>query len=88
MIESGLTLRKFAQALTESLPDFRISHATVYNWKSGKSEPDTDFLTLVASVYEDWRRAFALDVLAAKRPEVWGADGGIRVALEASSVIA
>lgn len=73
---SQLTLRGFSDALVENLHG-DLSHATIINWRDGKSEPDTDFLCLVLMRYRDWRFDFALKCLAAKKPEVWGEGGGI-----------
>ena len=77
---TGLTLRGFAEALTEKLmgdDDTTLSHQSVMNWRDGKMEPSTDFLTLILLSYRDWRFDFALSCLGVKRPEVWGQDGGI-----------
>jgi hypothetical protein len=83
---TGMTLRAFADALTCGLShdgDTGPSHATVINWRDGKTEPPTDLLTLILLRWRDWRFDFALECLATKRPEVWGENGGIwRVARE------
>jgi len=73
------TLRKFAEWLMEGLSkdgDGTISHPTIINWKNGKP-PATDLLEDLLSVYpaSDRRFCFALRMLAAKSPHVWGADG-------------
>jgi hypothetical protein len=73
------SLRKFADWLMEGLSkegDNTLSHASVINWASGKA-PQTDFLQDMLSVYEpgDRRFRFALKMLAAKSPHVWGFDG-------------
>lgn len=72
-------LRKFAAWLMESMTkegDGSISPATVMNWQKGKP-PATDFLEDMLSVYpvSDRRFWFALKMLAAKSPHVWGEDG-------------
>jgi hypothetical protein len=45
----------------------------VTNWCSGKTSPSTDFLLICAVVYTDYRRAWAIDCLKAKLPEVFEA---------------
>jgi hypothetical protein len=77
LVHQGLTLRDFAAALSQDLGDgFKITHPTVINWRDGKTLPETDFLALVAIRYRDWRRDFALECLALKKPEVWSEPGG------------
>lgn len=77
----GTSLRGFANILTESLPNIEITHATIINWKKGKTEPETDFLEAMLVAYDptDWRFDFALACLAAKSPLVWGVDGVVWV---------
>jgi hypothetical protein len=73
------SLRKFAEWLMEGMSkegDGTVSHATIINWKNGKT-PSTDFLEDMLSVYpvSDRRFHFALRMLAAKSPHVWGFGG-------------
>jgi len=73
------SLRKFAEWLMESMAksgDGTVSHVSIANWKKGKP-PETDFLEDMLSVYpaSDRRFWFALRLLAAKSPHVWGDDG-------------
>lgn len=73
------SLRKFAAWLMQGLSkdgDMTISHNTIVNWQNGKP-PATDFLEDLISVYpaSDRRFLFALRMLAAKSPHVWGTDG-------------
>lgn len=73
------SLRKFAQWLMESMSkegDGTVSHTTISNWKNGKP-PETDFLEDMLGVYpaSDRRFVFALRMLGAKSPHVWGDDG-------------
>jgi hypothetical protein len=77
MDQQGMTLRGFAEALSERLPGEEIGHSTVVNWREGKTAPTTDFLVTVLMRYRDWRFDFALECLAEKRPEVWGPQGEI-----------
>lgn len=67
----SLTQQKFAEEVTASLVNTEISRVSVTNWCNGKSSPSTDFLLLCAVVYEDWRRAWAMDCLKVKLPEIF-----------------
>lgn len=73
--------RAFREYLQESLsPDSETyirSHGTIINWRKHGKLPPTDFLEDVLSVYDpsDRRFRFALRMLAAKSPHVWGFDG-------------
>jgi hypothetical protein len=73
------SLRKFAEWLMQGLSkdgDGKVSHTTIVNWKNGKP-PSTDFLEDMLNVYpaSDRRFHFALRMLAAKSPHVWGFGG-------------
>jgi hypothetical protein len=73
------SLRKFTDWLTEGMSqagDTVVSHTSVMNWQNGKP-PATDFLEDMLSVYpvSDRRFLFALRMLAAKSPHVWGFGG-------------
>jgi len=75
------SLRKFADWLMESMSkddDGTVSHNSIANWKNGKP-PATDFLEDMLSVYpaSDRRFVFALRMLAAKAPHIWGEDGTV-----------
>jgi hypothetical protein len=75
------SLRKFAEWLMEGLSkdgDITVSHPTIINWKNGKP-PSTDLLIDILAVYpkSDRRFLFALRMLAAKSPHIWGPDGVI-----------
>ncbi len=67
----GLTQDAFATSLNKSLVNTNIGRVAVTNWCNSKSEPHTDFLLVCAVVYEDWRRAWAVDCLKVKLPEVF-----------------
>jgi hypothetical protein len=72
--------RQFAEFLTEKMSkegDITLSHATVINWRKHGKPPSTDFLEDMLAVYpsSDRRFTFALCMLAAKSPCVWGHDG-------------
>lgn len=80
MKDLRMNYREFAEHLIEGMSkegDNTLSHATVYNWANEGKPPKTDFLEDMLSVYEvtDRRFLFALHVLAAKSPHVWGLDG-------------
>jgi hypothetical protein len=72
--------RQFADYLMSGLSkegDTTLSHATIINWRKHGKAPQTDFLQDMLSVYpaNDRRFVFALRMLAAKSPHVWGFDG-------------
>lgn len=72
--------RQFAEHLAEAMSkegDNVLSHATVINWRKHGKAPSTDFLQDLLSVYpvSDRRFRFALRMLAAKSPHVWGFEG-------------
>lgn len=70
-----LTQGKFAEALNSRLVNTDVSRVAVTNWCNSKSLPSTDFLLVCAVVYKDWRRAWAMDCLKVKLPEVF--DSGV-----------
>ena len=83
--------RQFAEFLMEGLSkegDNTLSHATVINWRKHGKPPSTDFLEDMLSVYSvgDRRFRFALRMLAAKSPHVWGF-GGVVWDLKASKLL-
>lgn len=72
--------RQFAEHLTAGMSqegDQTLSHATVINWRKHGKPPSTDFLEDLLSVYpsSDRRFRFALKMLAAKSPHIWGFEG-------------
>lgn len=71
--------RQFAEWLMEEMSKEgdTLSHATVINWRKHGKSPNTDFLQDMLSVYppSDRRFSFALRMLAAKSPHVWGFGG-------------
>lgn len=68
----GLTQEWFAAALNASLVNTHVTRVSVSNWLNGKYEPETDFLLSCLVAYNDWRKAWAADCLAAKLPHVFG----------------
>lgn len=72
--------RQFAEHLAAGMSqegDNTLSHATVINWRKHGKPPSTDFLEDLLSVYpsSDRRFRFALKMLAAKSPHIWGVGG-------------
>lgn len=55
---TGLTLKDFGV-------HFGVGHATVINWRDGKTAPETD-LMLRFRKRSDWTGAFAKEILHAK----------------------
>jgi len=72
-----LTQKQFAEQITTSLVNTNISRVSVTNWCNAKSSPSTDFLLLCATVYDDWRRSWAMSCLKVKLPEVF--DSGVMI---------
>jgi len=76
--ETSLSLRDFAEFISDGISD-NVSHAAVHNWRKGINQPGTGLLCEMAGSYQDWRRAFALECLRAKHPqliiEVGGGNG-------------
>lgn len=73
------SLRKFTDWLMDGMTkegDMTVSPSTIINWQNGKP-PATDFLEDLIAVYpvSDRRFLFALRMLAAKSPHVWGPEG-------------
>lgn len=65
---NGKTLREFSQEISEKLPVL-ISYQTIKNWEDGVNIPHYFTIVPLAMHYTDWRRDFALEVLAAINPE-------------------
>jgi hypothetical protein len=66
------TLRYFAAALTEVLQStgLRVSHQSIKNWGDRRYLPDLYVMLQIAQqAQHDWRRDFALDILAAVEPD-------------------
>lgn len=72
--DQKLSLRGFAEALTNGLRNTRVSYSAVSRWEQGEDEPNTDFLLMCMIVYSDWRMEFAINALCAKLPEVFARD--------------
>ena len=66
------TLRYFAAALTEVLraSGLQVSHQSIKNWGDRRYLPDLYVMLQIADqAQHDWRRDFALDILAAVEPD-------------------
>jgi hypothetical protein len=76
----NMTQGQFADALTKSLVNTGVGRVAVTHWEDEKKlkSPSTDFLLLCVVVYKDWRRAWAVDCLNVKLPEVFG-DGIVKL---------
>lgn len=85
----GMNDRMFQEYLNESLSkegdNFIRSHTTIVGMRVHGKAPKTDLLQDILSVYpvSDRRFRFALRILAAKSPHVWGF-GGVVWSLRAS----
>lgn len=80
MADLKMNDRQFAEFLMEGMSkegENTLSHATVIFWRKHGKAPKTDFLEDLLSVYPvgDRRFRFALRMLAAKSPHVWGFEG-------------
>lgn len=71
--QQKLSLRKFAQALTDGLDGhgIEVSHQTVKNWEDGKAEPNFSFILNIALTTHNWRGDFAFDLLSVMKPEFY-----------------
>lgn len=65
------SLREFSQALSAALEPLggTVSHQTVKNWEDRANLPKITLLRQLTLYARDWRRDFALDMLAAMQPE-------------------
>ena len=83
-----LSLRAFADELNVILGELEesISHQTIKNWEDRVHLPRVYFMIQLSMMSpHDWRRDFALDVLAALRPKLYQPVTEIgRVAMERS----
>ena len=67
------SLRDFAADLSSKLND-PITHQTIKNWEDGIYKPSYYFILAIALHNDDWRRQFALDILAVLKPEYYAPD--------------
>jgi hypothetical protein len=67
------SLREFAADLSSKMEE-PITYQTIKNWEDGINKPAYYFILAVALKYDDWRRQFALDILAVLKPEYYQQD--------------
>ncbi len=64
------SLRDFAGDLSSRM-DKPITYQTIKNWEDGTRQPDYYFILAVSLQNDDWRRQFALEILAVIKPELY-----------------
>jgi len=67
------SLRDFAADLSAKM-DEPISHQTIKNWEDGTRKPKYNIVLAIALQNDDWRRRFALEILAVLKPELYQPD--------------
>jgi len=67
---NGQSLRKFAASLSEKLPE-PISYMAIKFWEDGTHKPRYYNIIPLTTHYSDWRRDFALEILAVLRPDLY-----------------
>ena len=67
------SLREFAADLSSKM-DKPITYQTIKNWEDGTHLPEYYFILAIALQNDDWRRQFALDILAVLNPEFYSPD--------------
>src|SRR4030042_1716860 len=67
------SLREFAADLSSKMPEL-ISQQTIKNWEDGGTKPSSNLMLAIALNNDDWRRQFALDILAVLNPEFYSPD--------------
>ena len=72
----GLSVRGFAEKLTEELVNISVSGETISKWENDPNRaPDLYLFFNCITTYTDWRRSFAVDALMALMPQVF--KGGV-----------
>ena len=69
----GKSLREFAGDLSSKMVE-PISYQTIKNWEDGTNKPAYYLILAIALHNDDWRRQFALDILAVLKPEYYAPD--------------
>lgn len=70
--QTGLSVRKFAEALTEKMVNHNLSGNTINTWENKQNHfPDLSFFFNCFTTYTDWRMYFAVDALKAIMPHVF-----------------
>lgn len=67
------TLRDFAADISSKM-DKPITYQTIKNWEDGTYLPSYYFILAVALKNADWRRQFALEILAVLKPDNYQPD--------------
>ena len=67
------SLREFVADLNSKISE-PLSHQTIKDWEDGKYPPSSRTILPIAIQYSDWRRKFALDILAVLDPNLYGPD--------------
>jgi len=67
------SLREFAADISSKSPQ-PISHVTIKNWEDQVFVPEYYPMLAIALHNDDWRRQFALDILAVLKPEFYSPD--------------
>jgi hypothetical protein len=67
---NGKSLREFAGQLSEKLP-VAISHQAIKFWEDGTYMPRYYNIIPLTMHYSDWRRDFALEILAVVAPDLF-----------------
>ena len=67
------SLREFAADLSSNMPK-SISYQTIKNWEDGATKPGYYEILAIALQNDDWRRQFALEILAVLKPELYKPD--------------
>ncbi|OGC95276.1 MAG: hypothetical protein A2029_01460 [Chloroflexi bacterium RBG_19FT_COMBO_47_9] len=66
------SLREFAIDLSDHLPE-PISYQSIKNWEDG-IKPSYYTILAIFITYDDWRGAFALEILRVLKPELYKPD--------------
>lgn len=69
--EQNLTQQDFADALCQAIPGYEKVKQEISAWENSKQSPDYLFAVLVSVKYSDWRRDWAMAVLAELKPHIW-----------------
>jgi len=68
------SLREFAADISSGNSVQMISYQTIKNWEDGTRRPSYNTILAIALQNEDWRRRFALEILAVLKPEFYKPD--------------
>jgi hypothetical protein len=71
------SLKEFAANLSGNMPKL-VSYQSIKNWEDGIYKPAFYLILAIALHNDDWRRQFALDILAVLKPEYYLLDQSIK----------